>query len=403
MGIITIQRAVRAGCHLLISLAGPSGSGKTMSAILLARGLVGPREKIGFLDTETGRGRLYADIAGGFDYAELTPPFSPDRYSEAIAEFEAARFKVLIIDSGSHEHEGIGGILEMKESSQAKNDIAKWAAPKAKHKRYMSRLLASRMHIIVCLRAREKLKEVTRSDGKKEWLSDGYHEIAEKNFIFEMSLSMLLSKGGFPMLTKCPAAIEHAFPADQRIGIKAGELLAQWVAGGAPIDHARETLRRRAEEEAGKGAEYFRAFWKATSAADRGKLQPLMDNLRSIAIAADAERERQQAAVHQDASEPDTSLDDPFGASWAQVVGGASTGFAVVASDGEVKWAGGNPADFTEHLIQALVNAGAPSDLAALEMENAADIARLAEDQQARITKAIHDREALFATPGAAA
>src|SRR5262249_22189326 len=69
MGIITIQRAVRAGCHLLISLAGPSGSGKTMSAILLARGLVGPSEKIGFLDTETGRGRLYADIAGGFDYA----------------------------------------------------------------------------------------------------------------------------------------------------------------------------------------------------------------------------------------------------------------------------------------------------------------------------------------------
>jgi hypothetical protein len=404
MGIITIQRAVRAGCHLLISLAGPSGSGKTMSAILLARGLVGPSEKIGFLDTETGRGRLYADIAGGFDYAELTPPFSPDRYSEAIAEFEAARFKVLIIDSGSHEHEGIGGILEMKESSQAKNDIAKWAAPKAKHKRYMSRLLASRMHIIVCLRAREKLKEVTRSDGKKEWLSDGYHEIAEKNFIFEMSLSMMLSKGGFPVLTKCPAAIEHAFPADQRIGIKAGEVLAQWVAGGAPVDHALETLRRRAEEAAGKGAECFRAYWKATSATDRGKLQPLMDNLRSIAIAADAERERQQqTAVQQDTSGPDTSLDDPFGASSAQAKGGASAGFAVVSSDGEVKWAGGNPADFTEHLIQALVNAGSPGDLAALEMENSTDIARLAADQRARIAKAIDERRALFGKSDAAA
>jgi hypothetical protein len=206
------------------------------------------------------------------------------------------------------------------------------------------------------------------------------------------------------MLTKCPAAIEHAFPADQRIGIKAGEILAHWVAGGAPVDHAFETLRRRAEEAAGKGAECFRAFWKATSAADRGKLQPLMDNIRSIAIAADAERERQQqTAVQQDATGPDTSLDDPFGGSSAQAAGGASAGFAVVSPDGEVKWAGGNPADFTEHLIQALVNAGAPGDLAALEMENAADIARLAADQRARISKASEERRALFGKSDAAA
>ena len=75
MGILNIAPAERAGAHLLIQLYGPPRSGKTYTALRIARGMVGPKGKIGVLDTESGRARLYSDkVPGGFVVGELTPP-----------------------------------------------------------------------------------------------------------------------------------------------------------------------------------------------------------------------------------------------------------------------------------------------------------------------------------------
>jgi hypothetical protein len=75
MGILNIARAERAGAHLLIQLYGPPRSGKTYTALRIARGMVGPKGRIGMLDTESGRARLYSDkVPGGFVVGELTPP-----------------------------------------------------------------------------------------------------------------------------------------------------------------------------------------------------------------------------------------------------------------------------------------------------------------------------------------
>ena len=77
MGILNIAPAERAGAHLLIQLYGPPRSGKTYTALRVARGMVGPKGKIGVLDTESGRARLYSDkVPGGFVVGELTPPGS---------------------------------------------------------------------------------------------------------------------------------------------------------------------------------------------------------------------------------------------------------------------------------------------------------------------------------------
>src|SRR5260221_6472072 len=75
MGILNIALAERAGAHLLIQLYGPPRSGKTYTALRIARGMVGATGKIGMLDTESGRARLYSDkVPGGFVVGELTPP-----------------------------------------------------------------------------------------------------------------------------------------------------------------------------------------------------------------------------------------------------------------------------------------------------------------------------------------
>src|SRR5947199_3143319 len=84
MGILNIAPAERAGAHLLIQLYGPPRSGKTYTALRIARGMVGPKGKIGVLDKESGRVRLYSDkVPGGFVVGELTPPYTPPPLSRS--------------------------------------------------------------------------------------------------------------------------------------------------------------------------------------------------------------------------------------------------------------------------------------------------------------------------------
>ena len=118
MGILNIVPAERAGANLLIQLYGPPRSGKTYTALRIARGMVGPKGRIGVLDTESGRARLYSDkVPGGFVVGELTPPYTPRRYLEAIEEFLAYGVDILVVDSFSHCWEGPGGVLEMADQA----------------------------------------------------------------------------------------------------------------------------------------------------------------------------------------------------------------------------------------------------------------------------------------------
>ena len=60
MSIITFAPAVRKGAHVIVTAYGKSGCGKTYSLIKLGRGLVGPKGKLAFFDTRTGRGMISA-------------------------------------------------------------------------------------------------------------------------------------------------------------------------------------------------------------------------------------------------------------------------------------------------------------------------------------------------------
>src|SRR5205823_12644690 len=88
MGILNIAPAERLGAHLLIQLYGPPRSGKSYTALRIARGMVGPKGRIGVLDTESGRARLSSDkVPGGFAVGELTPHYTPRRSSKRLRSF----------------------------------------------------------------------------------------------------------------------------------------------------------------------------------------------------------------------------------------------------------------------------------------------------------------------------
>ncbi|WP_295671109.1 hypothetical protein [uncultured Mucilaginibacter sp.] len=78
-----------------------------MSALLIAFGLVGDWTKIAVIDTENRSSELYSHL-GNFQVLHLTPPFTPERYIEAINLCEQSGIEVIIADSTSHEWSGQG-------------------------------------------------------------------------------------------------------------------------------------------------------------------------------------------------------------------------------------------------------------------------------------------------------
>src|SRR5437763_10112684 len=114
---------------------------------------------------------------------------------------------------------------------------------------------------------------------------------------------------------KAPADLAHLFQGEL-LDEGTGTAIAEWVNGGKPVDHALELLRRAAFDAASGGTEAFTKWWNSALVRGRRKaLRPDLDNLASIARAADDEiaRERQaeEAARQKQLDQP--RLDDPFG------------------------------------------------------------------------------------------
>lgn len=283
----SFRRAERAGVSLLIGIAGVSGAGKTLSALRLARGLVdGDDSKIAVIDTEAGRALHYAPAPGvqsdpltfAFSHAPLTAPFRPARYLELIEEADQAGFGVIVIDSFSHVWEGEGGLMEWHDdnvataveaakkrwtafsngkpfdvdAAEARADVGAWSEPKSAHKRLIRRLLQCRAHLVICLRAQEKLRmEKITEEGRngrsyektvitpasdlpptKRW-----SPICEKNLPYELVTSLILTpeKPGVPIPIKLQEQHRDFVSLEKPIDEEVGRRLAAWARGARAL------------------------------------------------------------------------------------------------------------------------------------------------------------------------
>lgn len=251
MSIFKIEEAHREGARLVIGLAGVSGSGKTRSALELAWGMANfDSRKVGFIDTENRRGRLYADVlkdqAGNihrFLIGDLIPPFSPARYVEAINAFVNAGVEVLVIDSVSHEYEGTGGVEDIANAlvNGKAPKAGRWNLAKAEHKKFMNAMLQSPLHIICCVRARSKVK-IEKKAGETVYEDQGVQPVQEKNFSFELTASMMMWNSGRQRdVLKCPEELAPIFGqsgtmAEGYLTAQHGQMLREWIDGGGKID-----------------------------------------------------------------------------------------------------------------------------------------------------------------------
>lgn len=304
MAIFQIEDAQREGARLVLGIGGISGSGKTYSALQVAWGLANyDSSKVGLICTENRRGRLYADIlvdAQGkvhkFKVGDLTPPFSPQRYQEAIAAFVAAGVEVLVIDSVSHEWEGQGGCEDIAHAGNSRNP--EWNKAKREHKSFMNAMLQSPVHIIACLRAREKVK-LEKVNGKTEYVPQGVMAIQEKNFTFELTASLMMWNGGKSReILKCPSELAPIFGnsgeyADGYLSHEHGKMLREWVDGGAQLDAGVQRARDSLQMACEAGMDALAAAWKALPAQMRKSISAdgkCPDDLKRSAEAFDAQR-----------------------------------------------------------------------------------------------------------------
>ena len=231
-----IRKATRQGVRPIISIYSESGCGKTYSSLLLARGFVGHSGRIVLADSESGRGELYADVPeiGGYDVLPIEPPFAPSKYISVIKEIEESGASIGIIDSGSHEWEGIGGVLDMaceNEHRSGKPGLHNWKGPKLEHAKFMLTLLQAKIPFIVCLRAKFKSRQI-KDNGKTQIVKDDFTTpIQADDFIFESTCHGEVMPNHHFRLTKCSHPdLRKCFPSDGPITVKHGELLAQWCA-----------------------------------------------------------------------------------------------------------------------------------------------------------------------------
>ena len=200
--MIQIQVAQKKKVKLKIGMSGASGFGKTYSALLMAFGVVKelypdlPDEdcwrKIVVIDTENESASLYADL-GPYNVINLTAPFEPERYIEAVDACVKAGMEVAVIDSITHEWDGQGGCLEIADkvtqASPSKNSYTAWAKVTPRHQAFVQKILQSPLHVITTVRRKQDYEMVNDSMGKLKVQKVGTKEITRDGFEYELTLN----------------------------------------------------------------------------------------------------------------------------------------------------------------------------------------------------------------------
>lgn len=227
-------KAMRKKAKLRLALTGPSGSGKTYGALQIAVGIGG---NIALIDTEKGSASLYAHLAE-FDVLELDPPYTPERFVEAVAAAEGAGYDVLIIDSITHEWSGVGGCLELVDDiAKAKyrgNSWSAWNDVTPRHRAFLDALLRSPMHVIATARSKTETAQ-TEENGRKKVVKLGMKTEQRDGVEYEFTTVLdIIHDGHAAIATKDRTGL-FADADPKPITPETGKQLLNWLESGEVV------------------------------------------------------------------------------------------------------------------------------------------------------------------------
>jgi len=238
------KRAVRPVIWTKALLAAPSGGGKTYSALRVATGLKNAIEKAGgeakmaFIGSESQRDLIYANEFE-YDILQLEAPFVPEAYADAVNDAIEEGYKILVIDSLTHEWSGTGGILDIHGKIPG-NSYTAWAKVTPRHNAFLDAIIESPIHVIATVRGKDEvvLEEVNGKQIPKK-VGIGYDQRSNLEFLFNVS---------FNIDRDSHVASEfkdntHLFEGKARILTeKDGSALYDWASNGSD-----EEIQKRAE------------------------------------------------------------------------------------------------------------------------------------------------------------
>jgi len=237
-----IRQAKRTKAKLKIGLQGPSGSGKTYSALLLAYGITNDWSKVLVIDTENNSADLYAHL-GNYKVLPLEPPFTPEKYIEAIecaeksliaGTAESAETAVIVIDSISHEWEGQGGILDIH-NSMAGNSFTNWGKLTPRHNAFINKILQTKCHVICNIRAKQDYV-LSEKNGKMVPEKVGLKGVTREGMDYELTLVFELDIKNHAVATKDRTGLFTGKP-EFKINPVIGKWLLDWCEQGEPAEN----------------------------------------------------------------------------------------------------------------------------------------------------------------------
>lgn len=254
-----IKKAQRSLAKLKLGIAGTSGSGKTLGALLIGYGIIKCAhpsyseeeiwDKICIIDTENESGSLYVGKKVGktqigvYTTIPFSPPFTPQRYMEAIELAEDSGMEFLIIDSLTHAWAGEGGMLDIQQRATVKggNSYTAWREVTPLHNRLVDKILQSNMHIVVTMRTKAEYTLEENDRGKKTPKKIGMAPIFRDGIEYEFTIFFDVMQDHYASATKDRTGIF-----DQRtfiIDAETGTEIYQWLSGATP-EQTKPTIKK---------------------------------------------------------------------------------------------------------------------------------------------------------------
>lgn len=227
-----LQKAQRNKAKIKIGLQGASGSGKTMSALLLGYGLCNSWEKIAVIDSENNSAHLYSHL-GAYNVIGILAPFNPEKYIEALALAVKAGMEVVIIDSISHEWEGVGGIIDLH-GSMAGNSFTNWNKITPRHNAFVNAILQSPVHVLATIRTKQDYVLVEKN-GKQVPEKVGLKGITRDGMDYELTIVFDLDIKHNATVSKDRTGI-FANETEFKINSDVGRRILEWCNNDESLD-----------------------------------------------------------------------------------------------------------------------------------------------------------------------
>ena len=229
------QKAKKEKVWTKVLMGGPSGSGKTYSALRMATGLAACcGSRIAAIDTEAGRLNYYAEE---FDFDGLQlEDFTPESYVEMINAAADAGYKVLIIDSISHEWNYCCDTV----NKMPGNSFTNWGKMTPRHDKFMEAILQSPMHIICTVRGKDEYT-MEEKNGKQtpKKIGMGYKQRDNTEYEYTITFNIDQATHVASVMKDNTHLFENRY---EVLTEKDGESLYRWANSGATPTKAKMPL-----------------------------------------------------------------------------------------------------------------------------------------------------------------